>query len=203
MEFKKELILQEIAIGKLLGDGSIDKTGNLVFSHSVKQREYIEHCYEMFKNFTKSGIKLNLNRRKDKIHEILYFVTRAVFKDWIPMFYRYDEVNKKRIKVLPNNIEELLTLRALAYWIMDDGAYSSGLIICTHSFTCEEVTILKEILEKKFNLKCKISTQKNPKNVNIVWYIIKIKPESMPLLWELVKIYILPSMKYKFGKYAV
>lgn len=93
-QFKKETILQEIAIGKILGDGCISKTGNLNFCHSVKQIEYIEHCYDLFKNYTKSGIKLFKNKRKDKTHNILAFDTKAIFKKELSIFYIYDEIKK-------------------------------------------------------------------------------------------------------------
>ena len=80
-EFKNENKLQEIAIGKILGDGYIRNTGNLNFCQSIKQKEYIEHCYELFKKYTTSGIKINLNKRNQKIHQILYFETKAIFKE--------------------------------------------------------------------------------------------------------------------------
>jgi hypothetical protein len=115
LKFNKEVKLQEIAIGKILGDGSITDTGNLNFTQSIKQKEYIEHCYNLFKDYTKTGIKLNLNKRNDKIHKILYFDTCALFKDLIFSFYRYDENLKKRIKIIPSNLYDLLTPIGLAY----------------------------------------------------------------------------------------
>lgn len=123
-EFKKEKILQEIAIGKILGDGYISDTGNLNFCHSVKQKEYIEHCYELFKKYTRSGIKSQNRQRNNVPLTVLYFDTKAIFKEYINLFYKYDEINKKRIKIIPNNINELLTPIGLAYWIMDDGNFN-------------------------------------------------------------------------------
>lgn len=200
-QFKKEIILQEIAIGKILGDGSISDTGNLNFSQSIKQKEYIEHCYELFKNYTKSGIKVQ-NRKRNNVPLItLTFDTKAIFKDFLTIFYKYDEINKKRIKIIPNNINELLTVRGLAYWIMDDGfkVSSKRVAICTHSFTLSEVELLKKTFKNKFDLDCSIKTQKI-KDSGLFWYVLHINKESYSLLWELVGEYILPSMKYKFNK---
>lgn len=75
----------------MLGDGFIKNAGNLNFSQSIKQKEYIEHCYNLFKKYTKTGIKLNLNKRKDKIYEVLYFDTCALFKNYVSIFYNYNE----------------------------------------------------------------------------------------------------------------
>lgn len=199
-EFQKEKELKEIAIGKILGDGSITDTGNLNFCHSSKQKEYIEHCYELFKKFTKSGIKEYQNKRKDKIHKVLVFETKAIFKKELSIFYKYEEKNKKRIKLIPTFIEELITPISLAYRIMDDGYYDKPNIkLCTHSFTLEEVNLLKNVLQSKFKLNCKISKIK-VRDTGLFWYLLIIKKDSLNLLWEMLSEHIIPSMRYKFGK---
>lgn len=200
-KFKLETILQEIVIGKILGDASIRKEGILNFTQSIKQKEYIEHCYNLFKNYTKSGIKLNLNKRNNKINEILYFETCAIFKEYLPFFYKQKEGSNARIKIIPSNIYELLTPRGLAYWIMDDGTYKGAVILCTHSFTEEEVLLLMNVLITKFNLDCKIRKIKI-RDTGLFWSTILIKSNSTYKLWDLVGEYILPSMYYKFGKFA-
>ena len=96
-------------------------------------------------------------------------------------------------KVIPNNIEDLLTPLAIAIWIMGDGHFKSpGLIIATNCFTKQEVELLVKALENKFNIKS--SLQKNNAN-----YQLYIKAESMPLLKKLVLPYVVPSMHYKLG----
>ena len=197
--FSKEKILQEIAIGKILGDGYISDTGNLNFCHSIKQKEYIEHCYELYKNYTRSGIKTHNRQRNNVPLTVLYFDTKAIFKEYINIFYKYDEKNKKRVKIIPNNINELLTPRGLAYWIMDDGYFDKpNLQLCTHSFQECEVILLKDVLQNKFNLKCNIRKEKI-KETNLFWYILIIKKESMQQLCNLVQDFIIPSMKYKIN----
>jgi hypothetical protein len=201
-QFKKEKILQEIAIGKILGDGHINVTGNFNFGQSIKQKEYVEHCFNLFKNYTSSGIKIQNRIRKGTPITIVYFNTRALFKDIMQLFYKYNE-ETKRIKIVPKNISYLLTARSLAYWIMDDGcsmtSRTSGMTICTHSFTKEEVELLKETLELKFKLNCSIKTVKI-RDTEMYWYVLQINKESHKLLWELVGEYIIPSMRYKFGR---
>lgn len=187
--FEKEKILNEIVIGK---------TGNLNFCQSVKQKNYIEHCYNLFKPYTKKGIISSWNKRNGKLHEILNFYTCAIFKKYLLMFYKYEDISNKRIKIIPSNIEKLLTLRGLAYWLMDDGYYNKKKVfLCTHSFTQTEVILLASILENKFNIPTKVIQIKQPRKKSEFWYILRI--ENTSLLWNLVKDFILPSFEYKFG----
>ena len=69
-----------------------------------------------------------------------------IFRD---LFY-----NEKGCKIIPHNLEDLLTARGLAYWIMDDGyKFNKGFYICTESFNQKEHEMLINILKKNnFNL---------------------------------------------------
>ena len=59
------------------------------------------------------------------------------------MFY---SLNKK---IVPSNINQLLTPRGLAYWVMDDGSLQNkGLHLNTYGFTNQDVLNLKSTLEK-------------------------------------------------------
>jgi hypothetical protein len=73
------------------------------------------------------------------------------------MFY-----NSNYFKIVPLNIENLLTPRGLAYWIMDDGSLKNkGLHLNTYGFTNEGVLSLKHTLENgEYSLKCYIRTHK-------------------------------------------
>ena len=98
------------------------------------------------------------------------------------------------IKIVPNNIYELLTPRGLAFWIMDDGGrHGSGLHISVYAFTNEDVDKLIFTLQDKFNLKCSIHY--NRKNKPCI-YIFK---EYMDNLVKLVKPYFINDMLYKLG----
>lgn len=203
-KFKTEKHLVEILFGKLLGDGNLHRSGALRFCHSGKQREYIEHCYELFKNYTRSPIKQKIRQRlgTGNMNEELSFSTRSIFQEYLNLLYKYDTNTNKRIKILPTNLANYLTTRSLAYWIMDDGMKSHNqLSLCTQSFTKKENLFLINILTTKFNLECKLLEQRATKHPGKVWYYIKIY--NINHLWSLVKDYILPSMYYKFGKHAI
>ena len=80
---------------------------------------------------------------------------------------------------------------ALAHWIMGDGAIrNKGLILCTDSFTLQDNVKLMNVLRIKYGLNTSIHMDnKRPR--------IYIRYESMSKLREIVKLYILPSMRYK------
>ena len=43
----------------------------------------------------------------------------------------------------------------LAHWIMGDGqAHHSGLIVCTHSYTVQQVVLLMNVLMVKYSIEC-------------------------------------------------
>lgn len=99
------------------------------------------------------------------------------------------------VKVIPQNIYELLTPVALAHLIMGDGsAQRHGLIICTDSYTIPEVVRLINVLMIRYWLDCtlRFHTPTQPR--------IYIRQRSMPKLRAIVGPYILPSLLYKIGK---
>jgi LAGLIDADG DNA endonuclease family len=82
--------------------------------------------------------------------------------------YRTDFV----VKIFLNFIKELLTPLSLAYWMCDDGSFDKenrAVRLCTHSFSLEEVNLLINVLETKWNLKCTI-------NKGSGQFIIRISP---------------------------
>ncbi len=94
-------------------------------------------------------------------------------------------------KVVPANIADYLTPRALAYWISEDGAYTgAGILLHTNCFTREEVELLISLLESgiKSNIRAKYDN----------WIII-FPAKEMSRLRELVTPYIHQSMKHQIG----
>lgn len=80
---------------------------------------------------------------------------------------------------------------------MDDGGkINNSLKLATNSFKYNELLYLINILYNKYNIKATIHKTGRVNQYNI--YILK---ESMPILAEIVKPHIIPSMKYKFGSY--
>ena len=107
------------------------------------------------------------------------------------MFYKLD--SGKRIKIVPDNLKDFLTPRALAFWIMDDGSKGGkGILLHTNSFMYKEVLLLISILKDKFNIDSRPRKKYNR-------FIIYIEAKSVPTVIKLVKIYMHPTFYYKIG----
>ena len=109
-------------------------------------------------------------------------------------------IYKKKIKIIPYNIYDLLIPIALAHWIMGDGAKrNKGLVLCTDSFSISDVVRLSNVLRIKYGLNTTITGFTNNKHPTLGKgrERIYILPESMPNLIKLVKPYILKSFWYK------
>ena len=95
-----------------------------------------------------------------------------------------------------------MTPVSLAYWIMDDGSFSKSkgyLILCTDSYSKENVLYLTSILETKFNLLATVQ-RRVKSNKEICWRIrFSRKSKNLDTLISLVKPYFINSMLYKLN----
>ena len=74
-------------------------------------------------------------------------------------------IYKKKIKIIPYNIYDLLIPIALAHWIMGDGAKrNKGLVLCTDSFSISDVVRLSNVLRIKYGLNTTITGFTNNKH---------------------------------------
>ena len=106
--------LKEIIIGLGLGDLYLrkrHKNTSLNFKQSIKNEAYIIHLYTLFQEFCKMTPKIKETKLENKSHQSIFFdtLTFEAFNYYHDLFY----CNNK--KVVPDNIEELLTARSLAY----------------------------------------------------------------------------------------
>ena len=57
-------------------------------------------------------------------------------------------MSSKGVKYILDNLENFITARSLAYWVMDDGyKTTSGFYLCTESYTLEDNQKLSKILK--------------------------------------------------------
>jgi hypothetical protein len=118
----------------------------------------------------------------------LQFFTRSLpcFTELHTLFYR------EGVKIIPDNIYELLTPVALAHIIMGDAtAKPHGLILCTDSYSIEDIVRLINVLIIKFRLDCTIRVERKNQ------YRIYIRERSMNLIRQIVKPHMCSSMLYK------
>jgi hypothetical protein len=98
-----------------------------------------------------------------------------------------------KVKVILNNIYELLNSVAFVHLIMGDGIFKSkGLILCTDSFSLPDVIRLMNVLVIRYELNCTLHVDENR-------YRIQISRASMEKVEIIVKPYMIPSMYYKIN----
>lgn len=96
------------------------------------------------------------------------------------------------VKIIPEDIYNMLTPVALAHMIMGDGSVERhGLIICTDSYSIQDVVLLMNVLVIRYRLECTL--REHRKNQ----YRIYIRQNSMPSLLNIVSPFMHSSMLYK------
>lgn len=139
---------QQILIGSLLGDASIEKRGNsyrFTEEHSIKQRDYL--------TWKRKQLSKVLYFQPDEIHKGRYRI-RSHANSFLSKFHRSWYCNGK--KILGYDVFNIDNV-GLAIWYGDDGGISYGshpvFNLATATFTLQENIMLQEILLKSFDLK--------------------------------------------------
>lgn len=187
-----------ILIGKILGDGTLEKNGNysrLRVCQGYKQREYVYWLYKEFKNFaTKKPrlVKLSSYRKaSDQFRFDTYSL--SIFDKYRKLFYN----NRK--KIIPVSIYKILNDPiSLAVWYMDDGykrTDNSGLYLCSFSFTNKENLILKDCLFDNFGLEANIHFAGK-------YARLHIPSRSIRKFVNYISQYLVKCMFYKIGDFA-
>lgn len=193
-ELKASLQLSElqrvVVIGTILGDGCLisSRSGaaaRLQVRHQYKHIEYVMWKYQFFKNW------VTTNPRYDQCNNSIVFrtVCHPDLMEVRQLFY-----TSKGVRTIPGNIEKyLVEPLSLAIWFMDDGScfpYELRYKLSSYGFGEEGNLLLKECLERNFNLKSRIY------NDGKGYYINFFKDNAL-LFYQLVKPYVINCMKYK------
>lgn len=188
--------------GLMLGDAHLRKAGTkayITIEQSKKKAEYINYLNNLFKeggfDVESPRVYTRNDSRYNKVNESLYFRTESS-EELRPLADVFlDENGQKKI---PINISEYLTLRSLAFWVMDDGQQvkRGGVTLCTDSFKSEEINTLREALKSNFNLITSIHKKKSSRTEN-VYERIYINKTSLDEIRPLLKEHMHDSMYYK------
>jgi hypothetical protein len=204
--------LEETLVGSLLGDGSligthkdelgkIKNTTNCLYSVTLKSKNYIYYLWNIFLPIRTSTIprpwpnpKKGLPIRQYAFNTRSLPILSLMHNSW----YKWGEDNKNYTKIIPSDINELLTERGLAIWIMDDGfKVGNGVGLATECFSEEEIDRLKSVLENKFGLlvykRARITSGGRRS------YRLFISAKSRDKLHSLVLPYFIPEMRYKLN----
>jgi len=106
---------------------------------------------------------------------------------------------KGKRKIVPANIDKLLTRLGLAIWFMDDGSYKSKAcrekVICTHGFNIKEIELLCFVLKEKFGLEAIPRKQVDGTEIYILASLYnKLK--------KLISPYLVSSFNYKLDSFS-
>ena len=203
------ILRNDIIIVLLLGDGHIErrsKSGDSRFIYGqsslrLHHLNYFNHVFELFKPYLSKDFNPKkrsfTDKRSNKKYSSVQFATLS-----LPCFNYYKDLfyNSNYLKIVPSNIQNLLSPRGLAYWIMDDGSLQNkGLHLNTYGFSNQDVLKLKSTLENMFGentLKCSIHKHKKGERIYI-W------EESMVVVRHNISKFMHKNMLYKinFGNY--
>ena len=180
-------------IGTILGDGCLTpnaygKNYRLQIEQTAKEKKYVWWKYQVFEKWALSPPKFQKRTNSWKFRTI----SHPVFTRFYKTFYQ------KRKKVIPKNVDKLLTSQiSLAVWFMDDGALGpkrQGITLNTQNFTKEENERLRKCLAKRFCLKTSLHKDKK-------YWRIYIFPVSIPRFVKLIRKMVLSEFNYKFPFY--
>nr|YP_009574610.1 LAGLIDADG endonuclease [Orbilia dorsalia]QBF58411.1 LAGLIDADG endonuclease [Orbilia dorsalia] len=184
-------------VGLILSDAWIkfssktSKNALLGFSQSNVNSKYFWFVFFSLSHYC-SSYPLKVKDRLGTNTIELQFETRSMtcITELYLLFY------SEKIKVIPQNIYNLLTPIALAHLIMGDGSWQRhGLIVCTDSYKLVDVVRLMNVLIIRYRLGCTIRV--NNKNK----YRIYINQSSMALLVDAISPYMHYSMVYKLNSW--
>ena len=184
---KHELSIKqkEILRRSLLGDGHLTKTTRgFAFraNHSIKQKKYVDWKYNQLTEITNSAPSDCQNR-------VYYF--RSVAHPFFKVLHKEFYVGRR--KIVPKQIKNWISPLTVAVWIMDDGSRDGRqLRINSQSFSKLENKKLISVLEAKLGIKATLNRDKDR-------YRLRIKDESMEIVREIARKYIIPSMLYKIS----
>nr|QWC53657.1 LAGLIDADG homing endonuclease [Rhizoctonia solani] len=194
--------LKEILVGLILGGltcqkQKLQRNPTFKFTQGMRHKEYLFHLFELFQNYcSKAPKKCNIlpDKKTGKFYTYIVFYTYSL-PCLVPLYELFFVDGNPVPKVVPTNIDKLLTSLGLCYWICEGGSFCKkdrSIILSTQDFSLQEVELLVKVLTDKFNLKCSIN--KNGKAFGIL-----ISTKSIPVIQSLLKEIMPPMMLHKIG----
>lgn len=209
INFKYSKRQLSILCGILMGDGNIycNKGVNtsayrFIVRHGPKQLLYSHYIYNCFSDINckirKVYIKGHILNNK-VINPQYQSEVRLNTSNYLKMFHNEFYIEDK--KVIPFSLlNKYYTKEALAFHFMDDGSKVcsngkiEGFILSMQSFSVEEVEYFKWFIFGRFHLQATVILQNGMP-------ILRISKTSVNTFINLVKPYIIDSLKYKISPF--
>ena len=194
--------LHSILIGLMLSDGSLYRsspTANVRFelSFGEKYKELAFYIGEMFNAYMINPVKLVEIKGKNKVYINYRLKTKTlpVFNSYYDMFYKSTEQNKF-VKIVPENIFDLIDPIVLAYLIQGDGNYDKSrnrVRIYTNSYSKQEVENLALAINTRLNIYTGVLLDRKDQ------WILTIGAKQLNYCREITLNYFHPTMLYRLG----
>lgn len=186
---------QDILLGLLLGDGSLEFNGyqgtRLQIKQSVRKQEYVLWLYDQFKEYVSTPPQQRLDTKQ------WYFATRSM-RDFTLL---YEQFYPGGIKTVPSTISDMFqNPLTLAIWYMDDGSldfrekYHYSFSLSTDAFSRDEVELLQQILQVTFNIEASIQ---QPSSRGKRYCKLYIGVQSRDRFLDLIQPHIVRCFNYK------
>lgn len=184
--------------GSLLGDCYAEKRYNstrFVLQQESSNMEYLMWYHSFFSDRGYMSSEKPIIKKRIGKNSKVRFYYRVRTWSFSSLNWIYDSFYSNGKKIVPKSLEYFFSPLTIAIWIQEDGcALSSGLKIATNCFTFDDVKFLCQLFKTKYNIEA------SPNKDREQW-VIYIPKRSMPILAELIKDYVVPSMFYKFNNY--
>ena len=183
-----------VLVGSLLGDACLTKNGRFYrvrFDHSIAATEYAlwKHAFLQHICFEPRTVAV-FDKRTSKHYHHIRFDTKS-----LPELKWYGETfYPDGCKVVPSNVEPLLTELALAVWYMDDGhrrTDCNALRLNTHAFPRSDVERLADALSNRYGIQAKLH------QAGKSHWVLYIPSRSAVSFCEIIRPYVPPCMGYK------
>jgi len=188
-----DIDFQQVLIGSLLGDGSLQRKGfsNPIYSeeHSLSQESYALWKNQFFNFKISYPTRTDLKRKANKTYQQICLFSRATPR-LLNYYYRHYP-SPERKKVVTREILTKLNPLGIAVWYCDDGSFdydSNRIILSTDGFSQQENLLIQDFFKTKYDIEFKFSGKRIYCDVRNSTKFLHLIRNSIP-----------QCMKYKIG----
>ena len=187
----------------MLSDGGMYRsspTANVRFEMSFgeKYKNLAFHIGDLFKDYMSNPVKSIEVKGKNKVYKNYRLKTKSlpVFNSYFEMFYQFNPLTNKYVKIIPLNIMDLMNPIILAYLKQGDGNFDKGrnrVRIYKNSYSKSDVESLALAINTKLNIYTAPLLDRKDQ------WILTIGARNLDLLRSLVQPHFHSSMLYRIG----
>ena len=170
----------------------------LEMSFGQAYKEFAFFIGELLSPYMSNPVKSVEIKVKDKVYTNYRLKTKTLplFNYYFDMFYKLDLNSGKYIKILPENIKDLIDPIVLAYLIQGDGNYDKSrnmVRIYTNIFSKQEVENLALAINTRLNIYTGVLHDRKDQ------WILTIGAKELKFCREITIKYFQPTMLYRLG----